>query len=128
MSDVDDTSADSIVDEAIKLRDRGKEVEALELLSQILAKHPDSCGAHVIKGGLHWDREEFEQAEQCFTRASEISPKLEIASISLFHLRYRHGDKKAAVAEMRRFLSVARSAEYEKLAVELAKQLRGEEG
>lgn len=118
---MEDTSADQLVDEAIKLRDRGRESEALEILVEIVQEHPDSYAAHVILGGLHWDREDLEEARRCFAKAVSIRPDLEMASLGLFHTSYKLGDKRAAIAEMQRFVSISDSAEYRELAEELEK-------
>ncbi len=115
MSDIDDPSADSIVDEAIGLRDRGQEAEAIKLLEEVVSEHPNSCAAHVILGGLRWDHEDLDGARWCFAEAARISPQLEMASLGLFHTSYKLGHKGAAIAEIRRFLSVSESAEYRKL-------------
>ena len=120
-ADVDDTSADSIVDEAIGLRDRGQEAEAIALLNKVLEEHPNSSAAHAILGGLRWDYQDLEGARRCFAEAVRLSPKMELASLGLFHTSYKLGDKDAAFGEMRRFLSISESVEYRKLIREFKK-------
>lgn len=114
-SDVGDRQADRKVDEAVRLRDKGRERDALAKLAAIVEDHPNSSYAYVVMGGLYWDRDQIERAIECFRHATRISPELEKASLALFHLLYEAGDRDGAFGEMRRFLSKRESAEYRQL-------------
>ncbi len=115
MADRRDRSADDVVEEAIALRDRGRERAAIGLLERIVAEAPNSSFAWLIMGGLLWDRGDPDRALESFERAVEISPDLEKASLGVFHTALELGDDEKAFGEMKRFLSVSESEEYRNL-------------
>ena len=126
MDELGDTSADEQVGDAISLRDSGRENEALARLREIVASHPRSTRALLVLGGLYRDRGEMDLAVTCFSEAVRIGPKLELASLGLFHSLYDSGNWRAAVVEMARFLRVSESSDYRAMIPEILRRHRGD--
>ena len=102
-------------DQAIHLRDEGKPDEALAILSK-LANEPNATAAvFAVLGSLQWERGALRDAVSSFRNATDLSPRSEVASLGLFHTLLEWGQDDEAFDEMRRYLSVGKSEEYQAL-------------
>ena len=107
--------------QAIKLNRMGKQSSALRILEPLARSHPRSAPVQGYLGGIYFDAGRIDEAVECFRRASTLSPRSELASLGLFHSLWAAGERNKALAEMRRFVSIAPSAEYARLIEDLAR-------
>jgi predicted Zn-dependent protease len=95
-------------------RDSGTR-RAIQLLSGLAAEFPDSLGLRSYLGWFHLRCGQFEQARLHATRAVELSPKSEMASLVLFNACWKDGRHEEAVEELKRFTAIVPSAEYRRI-------------
>ncbi len=107
----------------------GRIREAKNILAELCKKHPDETAVHLALAALYWVHghgdDDAQRAAECFTRATQLNPSLEIASLGLFHALWSLGKQSAAFDEMRRFRRVSQSDEYERLIAEMTAELTG---
>lgn len=113
-------------EEALRLRDAGKMVEAEAILSLLAHQRPEVAAVHGMLGDVLSRQGKTREAAASFRRATDLSPGSELASISLFHALYELGDIGAAFEEMRRFRRRGQSAEYDQLIRDLKIELPSE--
>lgn len=106
--------------QAIKLNRMGNQSAALRILKPLAISHPRSAPVAGYLGGIYFEAGRIDEAVECFRRASTLSPRSELPSLGLFHSLWATGDRNGALAEMRRFVSIAPSAEYARLIEDLA--------
>lgn len=125
---VDHSSEDPevLVDRAIVARNDGRLEEAVSILESIVSNVPGNAVAQTVLGGIYWDQERSVDALRCFTCAIEANPTLEMASLPIFHIYMEMDEVDKAFAEMRRFLSLAESQEYQRLIYEFKRMNRKE--
>jgi len=105
---------------AIELNRQGKYRAAVKVLLPMLESHPRSAAAYGYLGGSYFELGEYDQSTECFRKATRISPKSELASLGLFHSLWNQDALSDAFDEMKRFLSIADSKEYETLLRDMA--------
>jgi len=89
---------------------------------------PDSASVHAILGEIFWEQHNLDEAIASFSKAVELSPKSELASLGLFHTLWESGQRQRATEEMNRFLALSKSAQYGKIALQvMGKELRRDE-
>ena len=71
--------------EANRLTKRGDSAGAIKLLRKLVADFPAKPAAYLFIGDIHWDCGELAHASSAFRRATKRFPKLQIASLGLFH-------------------------------------------
>jgi predicted Zn-dependent protease len=99
-------------DQAMNLRNAGNFSEALESFKLLAKESPKFNGTFMMMGHICWKLNQNNEAAEYFGKAVEMSPKLEIASLGLFHSLWNQGKTDEALLEMRRFLTIASSDEY----------------
>ncbi len=97
---------------AIKLRDKGKFQEALNILEKLLPKHPKRPALLVLLADTHWEIGNFESAVDFFRSATAIRPRTEFVSLGLFHCLRDMGKQEEALDEAKRFMAIKDSKEY----------------
>ena len=107
------------LNEALKLKATKKYGQAKEILLALADENADSAAIFGILGDVYWHLDSLHEAIRCFTRATELSPTSELASLGLFHTLWEAGQIRPALNEMKRFLSTSHSAEYARLLDEL---------
>lgn len=117
------TEPDHLFDRAMKCRDRGEWAEARRLLHDLLAQlDPDEkklrAHSHLQLGNIAEHLDDFAEAEREFRRATQIAPKLELASMALFHALNEQSRAPEALDEMLRFATQRDSAMYRELVEE----------
>lgn len=113
--------ADEKFKEAISHRDAGELGAARDILAD-LAMSPDATAAvFAVLGSIHWDLGDLSSAIRCFQDAAQIAPTAEVVSVGLFHTLFEAGRHEEAFDEMRRFLSIADSEEYQQLLADILK-------
>src|SRR3712207_2806544 len=99
-------------DRALRLRDGGDLLGAAAIFERLDAEYPNRVAILGMWGSLYFRLRDWARALPLYRRAVELSPKSELASLGLFHSLWGVGRSEEAFAEMRRYLSVAESAEY----------------
>jgi predicted Zn-dependent protease len=107
---------------AIELRDRGIELgdsgaleEAYNSLLELDRARPNDFSVLLIMGHVCWEHERLDEASLLFKRVTILAPKSELASLGLFHTLFELGKTDDAFEEMKRFISISYSEEYERL-------------
>lgn len=121
MSDENETTeAEKLFEEAIKLRDSDKCLEAIEKFNEILSKSPKYKAPVLgVMGHIYFKLKDLEKALDCYEKTVNLSPKSELASLGLFHTLWNLGRHDDAFNEMKRFLSLSSSEEYTHLLSEM---------
>jgi predicted Zn-dependent protease len=104
---------------AIKLRDSGALEEAYNVLLELDREKPSDFPVLLIMGHVCWELERLDEASQLFKSATILAPKSELASLGLFHMLFKSGKTDDAFEEMKRFVSISYSEEYERLLEEM---------
>ncbi|HWB54573.1 MAG TPA: hypothetical protein VG722_10285 [Tepidisphaeraceae bacterium] len=102
-------------DQAVRLNKAGKCDKAISALESLRKQFAQSASVVGYLGGIYFEQGLLERATNCFQRATELSPRSELASVGLFHSLWASGKTNEALAEMARFLAIAESKEYRTL-------------
>ena len=92
---------------------------AIEQFKALIIKYPKNGLLHAVLANNYWKLGELDTAESKFRIAVALYPKNEHCSLPLFHLLWERGKETEGFNEIRRFLSIAKSAEYEQLLNEM---------
>ena len=107
------------LNKALKLKAAKKFAKAKEILLTLADENSKSASVFGILGDVYWHLGSLSDAIQSFSRATELSPRSELASLGLFHTLWDSGQTEQALNEMERFLSLSQSSEYARLLREL---------
>jgi tetratricopeptide (TPR) repeat protein len=105
---------------AIELNRQGKHRACVKLLLPLLETHPRSAAVYGYLGGAYFELGDYDQSTECFRKAARLSPKSELASLGLFHSLWNQDALSEAFDEMKRFLSITDSKEYQTLLRDMA--------
>ena len=108
----DEVNIDCLFNEAVTLIEKGDLNPAIELLSAIAEKQP-AIDALLSLGKCYKDLGKLTEAIYWFDRAVKEYPENELSSLSLFHALSNNEQNNEAINEMKRFLSIAHSDQYE---------------
>ena len=100
---------------ANRLRKAGDAAGAIRILRGLVADYPKMSAAYLVIGDILWDDGKLPAASVAFRVATKHFPKLEIASLGLFHTLWRQSRTDAAFAEMKRFQSISHSQDYKEI-------------
>jgi predicted Zn-dependent protease len=106
-------------EDANRLRKRGDSAGAIKLLRKLVADFPAKPAAYLVIGDILWDCGELAHASRAFRRATRRFPKLQIASLGLFHTLWKQSKTDAAFAEMKRFQRLSHCQDYEEIVNEI---------
>ena len=115
-----DAAVRTAVDNALKLGRAGQHQAATRGLLPLARHQPTSGAVRGVLGKLYFESGDFRRAAKWFRLATEVSPRSELASLGLFHSLWELNRRRAALAEMSRFLSVAECADYTAILHDLA--------
>lgn len=101
------------------LRKSGDADSAIRVLRALVADFPNQATAYLIIGDILWDEGRLPAAAAAFRVATKRFPKLETASLGLFHTLWRQSKTDDAFEEMKRFQSVSHSKDYEEIVHEI---------
>jgi tetratricopeptide (TPR) repeat protein len=113
--------------QALDLKNSGDLESAYTLLSDIASKNPNSAPALGVLADVAYSKGLIQEAAEWFRKVTILSPKSEMASLGLFHSLFDLGDTNGAFDEMKRFMSIQHSDEYELLLSEITEALRKDE-
>jgi predicted Zn-dependent protease len=104
---------------ANRLRKDGDADGAIKILRALVADCPKKAAAYLVIGDILWEEDRLSEAAAAFRVATERFPRLEIASLGLFHTLWRQSEIDAAFAEMKRFQSISHSQDYKEIVDEI---------
>jgi len=107
---------------ANQIRKSGDADGAIRVLRALAADFPKQAAAYLIIGDILWDEGRLPESAAAFRVATRRFPKLEIASLGLFHTLWRQSKTKAAFAEMKRFQSISYSQDYKEIVDEILQE------
>lgn len=110
-------------DEAVKLERSGQLNVAKEILQELARLDSGSPAIFSVLGHVCWQIGLLDEAAAAFQKATELAPKLEAASLGLFHMLLKIGKEEQALEEAERFLLIADSQNYQKIIDENYKRL-----
>ena len=90
-------------------RKEGMHADALELLNQGLAQHPNYVPAHIVRGRCFLDTRADAAAQQSFLRVADLDPENVIALKGLADIAERAGRYPEAIARLERLLEFDRN-------------------
>ena len=101
-----------------------KDVEGVaEALRQLVQLRPDSALFNAILANALNSLGQVDEAEHLFKKAVSLAPKSEKFSLGLFHCLWAGAKQEEALEEMKRFLSLVDSEEYQMLLASITKSL-----
>jgi len=95
----------------------------MQILSELAVEEPESPAILAVLGDVCWEMRLLDEAATVFKRAIALAPKLEAVSLGLFHCLWDSGKREEALDEAKRFMSVADSDDYRKIAKEINEKL-----
>ena len=110
-----DSSLRVALSKAKGYKNSGELSKALNFLLDISKRYPKEKSVFILLGHLYWQQNDLEHARSCFKKATELDPMLEIASLALYHTRWASGQKESALEEMKRFVQISHSPEYDRI-------------
>ena len=110
-------------DRALRLRDEGDLIGAIEIFEQLDKEHPNQSVILRMWASIYFHLEDWKKALPLYQRTALLSPKSELTSLGLFHSLWNVGKQDEAFAEIRRFLSISDSEEYRQLIKEMGREL-----
>lgn len=120
------TSIETDFAEALRLRDRGDESGAMSRLSRWVNSPDATAAVLAVFGHLQWETGDLAGAVSSFQKATTKSRCSEVASLGLFHSLMESQREDEAFAEMKRYLSVAESPEYQRLLTDILQSTEDE--
>jgi predicted Zn-dependent protease len=112
---ISDSRIEETIKHAIESHANGQTSLAVQELSALAAEFPTEARVHGYLATFLWRSDRFDEALEPARQASLLSPGSERASLVLFHLLWKIGQRVEAREEMKRFLKVSPSEEYSKM-------------
>lgn len=104
---------------ALSLRSHGDHAGAVIVLAMLLSKDANHEDALFLYGASLFSLDRSEEAADTFRKVLATCPKNEYASLGLFHSLWKLGAPREAFQEMRRFMTIVDSEEYERLLADI---------
>ena len=124
---VTDDEFNTLCAEAFSLKNAEKLLEARDCFARLALERPEFAPVRGVLAGVLYELEAFEDAAEEFSTTVRLSPRSELASLGLFHSLLHLGNRAAAGAEMKRFTSLRKSAEYALAQSEMREDMTEEE-
>ncbi len=106
---------DEKIEKVLDLKKQGMYEDALREAENLIGKYPEIGSVYGLAASIYFELDRFEEAARKYKKATELSPKSEMASLGLFHSLWQIGSNDAAFEEMKRYMSIAESEEYNEL-------------
>lgn len=108
---------------ALEIWRNGDGQMAVQILERLDSEYPSRPFILGMLGAIYRSLGDHGRSLGYFQQAASLSPQSELASLGLFHSLWEAGRQEEALDEMRRFLSVASSEEYDLLIKESLEDL-----
>src|SRR5437773_664217 len=95
---------------------------AIRVLRALVADFPKKPAPYLVIGDILWDEGRLSAASAAFRVATKRFPKLDIASLGLFHTLWRQSKTDAAFEEMKRFQSISFCRDYKEIVDEILQE------
>lgn len=99
-------------DEAGKFMRSGQLQSAKDILEDLAKLDSKSPAILSVLGHAYWKMGLLDQAAATFRSATELAPKLEAASLGLFHCLLETDKQEQALEEVRRYILISHSQTY----------------
>jgi len=113
------TNSEARITEAIKhaidLHASGQTGLAVQQLSALIEEFPTEAKLHGYLAAFLWRSDRFDEAVEPARQTTLLSPMSERASLVLFHVLWKIGQRVEALEEMKRFLKISPSEKYSKM-------------
>jgi len=110
------TEADRLLFELAQENARSNKIDiAVNQLNELIAKYPKNGLLRAVLANNYWDLGILDKAEIEFNEAVKLYPKNEHCSLGFFHFLWEQDKQIEALDEIKRFLSIAKSAEYDEI-------------
>jgi tetratricopeptide (TPR) repeat protein len=106
---------DKKMEEILELRKYNKYEDAISKAKHLTETYPNIGSVFGLLASIYFELDRFKEAAENYEKATKISPKSEMASLGLFHSLWQLERNDEAFKEMKRYMSVAESAEYNEL-------------
>jgi tetratricopeptide (TPR) repeat protein len=114
---------DALFDQGIQLRLSGQVHEATRVLKAAVRRFPNQAGVLWYLGGIYLhDLKQAAKALPYYTKASQLAPQSERASLGVFHSLWQLGRHREAMKELARFQSVAHCRDYVKILADVREE------
>ncbi len=113
---------DKKIKEILKKKEAGQYQEALMDAENLSTEYPDVASVFGLAASMYFEADQFDKAAEKYKKATEISPKSEAASLGLFHSLWQMDKNDQAFDEMKRYMSIAQSDEYNELLTNFSKK------
>ncbi len=107
---------------AVNYEENGRFEDALELRKALFKYSPTEAKIIISMGESFYSLGMHKQAEQYYRKAIKLHPKLELASLRLFHFLWDRDLTDQAFEEMKRFQTVSHSDDYMEIVREINKK------
>src|ERR1051325_5146375 len=98
---------------ALRLRESNDLDSSLKVFLDLNEDYPNHSAILGMIADLHWSLKNYGAAAQWAQKTIDVSPASELASLLLFHSLNAVGDEVGAFTEMKRFLEICNSKEYD---------------
>ena len=109
---------------ASRLAKRGNTQDAIQTLRGLVADFPKKPAAYLVIGDVFWQADKWLQASKAFRVATKQFPKLEIASLGLFHTLWAQSKTDEAFDEIKRFQSISYCRDYAEIVDEILRKAK----
>lgn len=104
---------------ALSLRSEGSHAEASIVLAELLSMDAANEDALFLYGASLFSLSKYGEAAPVFRKILAAHPQNEPSSLGLFHSLWKLGARREAFQEMKRFMTIADSQEYERLLADI---------
>ena len=103
------------MEKILDLRKLAKYEEAIINAENLANNYPEIASVFGLLASLYFELDRYEEAALAYQKATELSPKSEMASLGLFHSLWQLERNDDAFEEMKRFMAISASDEYTEL-------------
>ena len=88
---------------------------AIKQLKGLIIKYPKNGLLHAVLANNYWDLGDLDNAESEFSKGVGLYAKNEHCSLGYFHFLWEQDKQLEALDEMKRFLTISKSSEYDEI-------------
>ena len=114
--------------DGIELRDSGQLTQAVQVFLNIIQSYPNDskiAGTYTVLAGIYFDLNDFKNSFAYFTKAIQLKPQSELASLGLYLSHVQMNDYEMAINELKRYLDQYPAVLYKDTLEELLGDVKG---